>query len=153
MPRTDNRGQHSPNDFSPHAGLQGVNLPAIPFHGTREDQVDLMHAVIHHIGPCECVVHSDPRGNVCQGHPCAGHLFLCETDDAGRTLEWSVPGIFGATHFTSGSLSNCVTRLDRLMFARSQRGRWEAQEWADLKRVDPKSPLPGDSRNPEDFPW
>lgn len=161
MPRTDGRGRHGDEEHYYIPGATGVNLPTIPFHGPKEEQLRLLQAVRTHIGPCDCIVHHDPFGNHCEGHPCAGHQFLCESDEAGRTLEWTVPQPFGATHFTSGSLSNCVTRLDRLMFARHMKWRWVKQEmagvpqpywppkdgWQHEKRRDPMEP------GPEVIPW
>jgi hypothetical protein len=99
--------------------------------------MDLLRAVRTNLGPCECVVHVHPIFGPCEGHPCAGHVFLAEEDPAGRTLEWTVPQVRGATHFTSGALHNCVSRLDRLLFARSQRVRWVSGEHGALLEEDP----------------
>jgi hypothetical protein len=173
MPRTDERGQHGDESEELHAGLQGVNLPAIPFHGSKEEQLRLIRAVRTHIGPCECHVHTDMFGNVCEGHPCAGHQFLCETDEPGRKVEWAVSDVFGFTHFTTGALSHRVTRLDRLMFARTMKFRWASAEmgrpvsaWPPLETPHRNDRIPdsrslleqalgdaGISTNPEDFPW
>lgn len=124
--------------------IQGVKLPKIPYHGPRADQLRLVLAVKNNFGPCECVVHRDIFGNRCEGHPCGGHQFLCEIDEPGRTLEWTVPEVPEIsferggetvnmaerkfTHFMSGSLHNAVTRLDRLDFARSRLLHWMDQE-------------------------
>lgn len=112
------------DDRTHYAGLTGVGLPVIPFHGTAQDQRDLINSVRTHMGACSCMVHQDPWGNTCQGHPCPGHSFLCEQDSAGRTLEWTIPDVRGETHFTSGALRSTVNRLDRLMFARKLMMRW-----------------------------
>lgn len=110
--------------------IPGNTFPVVPWHGTPEEIADLSRVVLACFGgECRCHPSHNQMGQTVEIHVCPAHEFIQERDPAGRTVEWTTPACHGgfAPH-SYGALSNTVSRVDRLLFARRLRGRWLAEE-------------------------
>jgi hypothetical protein len=115
---------------SPDCGFQiipgGLPLATPTWHGTDDERKELVRIVLHEWGKaCECHPAIDTAGKIYAVHLCPPHQFIHERDEAGR-----ISPVCFQRRFDAGAVRHdtCVSRVDRLLFARRLRATWLAQE-------------------------